>query len=106
MNTEITSYLSKINENYNCRYIGSLANNHIVEMNKRFSEGLHITEGKSYIKVCTEGSVHSFIVKEDTKQFKKGDILKAASWKSPTKNFSRGNIFLPESYENVCWAGA
>ena len=41
-----------------------------------------------------------FIVKEDTftpggqLQFKKGDILKAASWKAPAKNRARGNVLV------------
>lgn len=107
MKNEIASYMSKIAENYkSVRYVGSTSNETIQQMNKQFEEAISFTEGKSYIKVCTNTSVHSFIVKTDGPKFKKGDILKAASWASPSKNFTRGNIFNPESFENVNWSGA
>jgi hypothetical protein len=76
-------------------------------MNKSFEDSLSYQDGKVYIKVyIKDSSVHSFIVKEDTKQFKKGDILKAASWKAPAKNFARGNVFSVDSYKYVSWLGA
>jgi hypothetical protein len=70
---------------------------------KEFGEQLRIEEGKVYIKVISGNSVHSFIVKEDSGKFKKGDILKAASWKTPAKNFIRGNII--EGGYTVRWTG-
>ena len=64
--------------------------------------------GRKFVKVIREEtnkksgtvghcSVHCFIAKEDgeTKalgKFKAGDVLKAATWKSPAKG-ARGNIF-------------
>lgn len=67
------------------------------------------TEGKSYYKVIASSygnqSAYAFIVKEDNKQFKKGDILKPASWNAPAKNKARGNVFVPCSYKNFDWAG-
>ena len=98
--------MKTISSNYNGRYVGELQSDRDQQMNKQFEESLRFEEGKVYIKVIKETSVHSFIVKEDGPKFKKGDILKAASWKSPTKNFSRGNIFIPSSYELVSWTGA
>ena len=110
MNTEINTYLQTIALNYDVRYVGSNQTEAqldvIAKMSKNFAETLRFEVGKVYIKVITNTSVHSFIVKEDTKQFKKGDILKAASWRAPAKNFTRGNIFNTESFKNVCWAGA
>ena len=41
-------------------------------------------------------------MKNDDAKFKKGDILKAASFNSPARNQARGNIF--EKY-SVAWTG-
>jgi hypothetical protein len=44
-------------------------------------------------------------VKEDDNKFKKGDILMAASWKAPAKNFARGNI-IEGNMSRIQWTGA
>ena len=81
------------------------------KMIKEFVEGLHFTVGQKYIRVVTshghQRSVHSFIVNtyEDNK-FQFGDILKAAGWATPARNFRRGNVFETQSYQNVSWTGA
>ena len=81
------------------------------KMIKEFVEGLHFTVGQKYIRVVTSNghqrSVHSFIVNtyEDNK-FQFGDILKAAGWATPARNFRRGNVFETQSYQNVRWTGA
>ncbi len=49
--------------------------------------------------------VWGFIVKTDTdKKFRKGDILKAASWAAPARNKARGNI-LEGDFSWVRWTG-
>ena len=81
------------------------------KMIKEFCEGIHFTVGQKYIRVVTSNghqrSVHSFIVNtyEDNK-FQFGDILKAAGWAAPARNFRRGNVFETQSYQNVSWTGA
>lgn len=62
--------------------------------------GVEFEPGMKYTKVIlnTGGrSAHSFI---DAK----GDIWKAASWKAPAKNFTRGSIVLG-AFKNITWAG-
>lgn len=73
-------------------------------MVEEFIAGLTCEVGSKYIKVITRNSVHSFIVRNDTGKFKAGDILKAASWKSPATNFVRGNLFA-KTFDRVRWTG-
>ena len=68
-----------------------------------FDENLVVnTRGKKYVKLISGTGVWGFVVKEDDDKFKRGDILKAASWNAPAKNKARGNIF--EEYD-VQWTG-
>jgi len=66
--------------------------------------------GRKFIKVVTSSygsrSVHSFICIVPHDQWKFGDILKAASWAQPAKNFARGNVLNLSSYVNHRWTGA
>ena len=72
---------------------------------KEFSQELEVKFGTKYIKILSGGSAHSFIVNTDKdEKFKKGDILMAASWSTPARNFPRGNIF--DTDYNVRWTGA
>ena len=70
-----------------------------------FNDGLRYEEGSKYIKVIIDHSVHSFIVKQDGGKFRRGDILKAASWAAPAKNFARGNV-LDGTLDRIRWTGA
>ena len=78
------------------------------EMIKEFDATIRYEIHRKFIKVITGlggwKSVHSFIMREDDGKFKRGDILKAASWRAPAKNFARGNVLKPLS--NVRWTGA
>ncbi len=62
-----------------------------------------VMPGKKYIKIVQENGVFCFIVKEDFKQFKKGDILKAAGYNAPALNSARGNVLTGNYY--VQWTG-
>ena len=75
------------------------------EMIDKFNANIRYEVGSKYIKVITGSSVHSFIVRNKTDKFKPGDILKAASWKAPAKNFARGNIF-DKTFDRIRWTGA
>jgi hypothetical protein len=76
------------------------------EINKRmiaeFEAGMRVEEGRKYIKIIKENSVWGFVVKADGGKFKRGDILKAASWASPATNHARGNVF--DGYR-IQWTG-
>lgn len=104
MNKELNQYLEYIRTNYSnwLNQSPSEVRNRMIE---EFKANVRFQEGSKFIKVITGSSVHSFIVKEDSGKFKKGDILKAASWAAPAKNFSRGNI-LTKEYGIISWAGA
>ena len=71
----------------------------------QFEEELVVEEARKYIKVFTRsgGTIWGFIMKEDDNKFKKGDLLKAASWSAPARNKARGNI-LADDYE-IRWTG-
>ena len=113
----ITSYLETIKSDYTTSMRrGVKASDHLSDsvsekMIKEFVEGLHFTVGQKYIRVVTSNghqrSVHSFIVNTyEDKKFQFGDILKAAGWATPARNFRRGNVFETQSYQNVRWTGA
>ena len=115
MSDALKEYKKKIGDDYENWTLGSRALLNADSIEKRirrngvveFKNGIDHVCGSKYIKVTrsdNQTSVHSFIVNiYDDKKFKYGDILKAASWKSPARNFARGNIF--EEYK-VKWTGA
>ena len=78
-------------------------------MKAEFRSSFRLEKGLKYAKVISKNSVFAFIVKEDMKtkygqpMFKKGDILKAASWSAPAKNRARGNIL--EGNYPIQWTG-
>ena len=62
-----------------------------------------VRNGKKYIKIVQDTGVFCFIVKEDFKHFKKGDVLKAAGYNAPALNSARGNV-LAGNYP-IQWTG-
>lgn len=74
---------------------------------EHFIKKITIEEGSKYIRlVCSEGPQNGaacawgFICKTT------GNVLKAASWKTPAKNFARGNIFdAHNGLGRFCWTG-
>jgi hypothetical protein len=114
MEQALENYIKKIGDDYENWTLGSrslLSDDNIAKRIREnsvieFKDGLEYRKGSKYIKVVkTDGqeSVHSFIVNiHNDKKFKYGDILKAASWNTPARNFARGNVF--ENYK-VRWVG-
>ena len=62
-----------------------------------------VSMGKKYVKIVQDTGVFCFVVKEDFKHFKKGDILKAAGYNAPALNSARGNV-LNGDYA-IQWTG-
>jgi hypothetical protein len=63
--------------------------------------------GRKYIHIIMQDnqrSSHSWIMINDDKQFKRGDILKSATWRGPARNFARGNVLTGE-FKHIRWAG-
>jgi len=78
-----------------------------------YCEGLAVKEGSRYWKITgsngsgSQVSVKGFIVKAGDKKFREGDMLKAAGWAAPARNFARGNVLDGSIVPgiNVQWTG-
>ena len=74
-----------------------------LEQTDKWDSNTKVMPGKKYIKIVQDTGVFCFIVKEDFKHFKKGDILKAAGYNAPALNSARGNVLSGDYY--VQWTG-
>lgn len=106
MNEALEILVEEIKKDY-LRFTSRNFTRDLTDINKRmieeFNGGIEIQEGRKYIKVLTNRSVWGFIMKEDDKKFKAGDILKAAGYNAPARNAARGNI-LKGGY-TIQWTG-
>ena len=81
------------------------------EMIDEYCYGLEVDENRRYWKIVstngggTQRSVAGFIVKAGDKKFREGDMLKAAGWAAPARNFARGNVLDGTGFNNVRWTG-
>jgi len=81
------------------------------EMEENYCSGLMVEENRRYWKITsTNGSgsqisVAGFIAKAGDKKFREGDMLKAAGWAAPARNFARGNVLDGTGFENARWTG-
>ena len=81
------------------------------EMIENYCNGLEVTEGSRYWKIIgsngggSQRSVKGFIVKAGDKKFLEGDMLKAAGWAAPARNFARGNVLDGYRVDEVRWTG-
>ncbi len=75
-------------------------------MCREYCTSLEYSMGKKYIKVTDGSSVKAFVVAvDDDKKFEYGDILMPAGWKTPARNFRRGNV-LERTFDRIRWTGA
>ena len=113
MRNEIEKVLEAMREDY-CRWsrAGSGGSSEIKpEMEENYCNGLRVEENRRYWKIITTNgggsstSVNGFIVKARDKKFREGDMLKAAGWAAPARNFARGNVLDGTGVYNVRWTG-
>jgi hypothetical protein len=108
MNNEMNTLIANIKKDY-FDWTTVCATGELSETNKMmiavFNENITYKTGSKYIKVFSEGGgVWGFVVNTDNdKKFKKGDILKAASYAAPARNAARGNIV--DGDYTVRWTG-
>ena len=76
-----------------------------------YNRGICYKAGSKYIKIVTgksngQRSVWGFVVRvHNDKKFRFGDILKAAGWAAPARNFARGNV-VDRDFRSIHWTGA
>ena len=108
MNMLIDKYLDAIKADFAKFYENVEDKEYALARIQEFNDGLDFIAGSKYLKVIkykgSSRSVHSFICFKDNGKFKVGDILRAASWSAPAKNFARGNLFVGD-FSNVRWTG-
>ena len=81
------------------------------KMTEEYCNGLEVTEGSRYWKIIgsngggSQRSVKGFIAKAGDKKFCEGDMLKAAGWATPARNFARGNVIDGRGVNEVRWTG-
>ena len=81
------------------------------EMEENYCNGLRVEENRRYWKITstngsgTQRSVNGFIAKAGDKKFREGDMLKAAGWAAPARNFARGNVLDGYKVDEVRWTG-
>jgi hypothetical protein len=103
----LDKYLQAIRDDY-ANWLLQTPTDIRIKMTEEFQNSVGYEVGSKYIRVyagANQRSVHSFICIKDNGKFKEGDILKAAGWAGPARNFARGNI-LDGNFSNVRWTGA
>lgn len=108
MQTQIQNLLADIKKDYfnwSTRNGTKDISSYAQDMLDAFDDNVKVKHGSKYIKIIggVSSGVWGFIVATDNHpKFKKGDILKAASYNAPAMNKARGNVF--DGY-NIQWTG-
>ena len=117
MRNEIEKVLEAMREDYRrwsgrCASHDESAHSRIKdEMEENYCNGLKVEENRRYWKIIGSNgggssiSVKGFICKAGDKKFREGDMLKAAGWAAPARNFARGNVLDGTGVDNVRWTG-
>jgi hypothetical protein len=93
-NPVVAAFISKVDAAREVWYTSGPFNPMYWGENKKHLK-LKVTVGSKFIKLVTDGSVWGFIARNDGElggvPYKRGDLLKAATFRTPAKH-SRGNI--------------
>lgn len=105
---KIKMYIDHIKADYHAtvkRRSGGILDQIDLEIIEEFNQSVYVDVLSKYYRVVSKGCVHSFIVRFSDDKFKSGDVLKAASFHGPARNFARANI-MDGNYMNIKWVGA
>jgi endo-1,4-beta-mannosidase len=103
LDSAIQGYVEHLQDNYNTTASGQFIT-FTYEIGRKYAHVI-MNHFHHYDNTLTQRSSHSWIMLQDDKKFKLGDVLKSASWKAPARNFKRGNV-LANDYYNIRWCGA
>jgi hypothetical protein len=93
-------------------YVEHLQNDYNSKGGQQFIE-FYYEVGRKYVHIIMnhvgqfsagQRSSHSWVMIADDKKFKRGDILKSATWRGPARNFNRGNV-LCGGFKHIRWCG-
>lgn len=102
----LDDYLDFIKSDYIMWFGDRVKQDVVRDMIDNFRANVGYEVGPKYVKVITNGSVHSFIVNKAGK-FPLGAVLKSASWKAPATNFARANLLDRNTWtDRIRWTGA
>lgn len=104
---KIEEYIEAVKQDYRNWNSGGIKKGSEIalEMEIKFCNSVKYEVLNKFIKIVQGGSVHSFIVNSENYKFPVGAVLKAASWKAPALNYSRGNVLDGSYKKRVRWTG-
>jgi hypothetical protein len=103
MTQRIELLLEAIRTDYQRSFVRYRENADQMDMMEEFCSSLRYEVGQKYVRILQANRVWGFVVAtENDKKFPQGEILEAASYKTPSRNAGRGNLFEEYTIEWYC----